>query len=120
MKKILAADDDQGLLALYQAIFSGAGYEVLLAPDGDKAMELFLSEAPDLLVLDVDMPGGGGGRVFSITRRILATGVPVIFVTGHSERVLDSALLHDKVVILPKPLDERELLAQTRRLLGGS
>lgn len=119
MKKILAADDDPGILALYSAIFTEAGYQVVTAPDAAAAMEKFLDDKPDLLVLDVDMPGGGGQRVFSITRRILQTGVPVIFVTGFEEAVLDTALWHDKVVVMRKPVDEPALLAEARRLTGG-
>ena len=116
MKKILAADDDPGMRALYQVLLAEEGFEVEIAEDAASALEKFMSWKPDILVLDVDMPGGGGPRVFTITRRILQLGVPVVFVTGFPESVVDSALMHEKVVILQKPLDEAKLMAEIHRL----
>jgi len=117
MIKILAADDDQGMLEFYKALFSEAGFEVATAPDGAAAMERCLSFKPDLLVLDVDMPGGGGERTFVLARKILQLGVPVIFVTGLPERVQNFALFEEKVCILQKPVAAAALLAEVRRLL---
>jgi CheY-like chemotaxis protein len=118
MKKILAADDDPGMRALYFTLFSDEGYEVQTAADADAAMETYMTFKPDLLVLDVDMPGGGGQRVFSVLRRILQLGVPVVFVTGFPANVIDNALFHDKVVVLQKPAPQATLLGEISRLLG--
>lgn len=119
MKKILAADDDYGMRALYAELFSDAGYEVQTAADGAAALELFKAMDPDLLVLDVDMPSEGGDKVFDVTRGLLKTGKPVIFVTGHPEKVLDRAFFHTRVVVMQKPVAPEKLLAEAERLTGG-
>jgi two-component system alkaline phosphatase synthesis response regulator PhoP len=117
MKKILAADDDQGMLDLYKALFTDAGFEVDIAFDGVGVMDKCLDFKPDLLVLDVDMPGGGGERSFIMARKILQLGIPVIFVTGLPERVQNFALYEDKVSIFQKPVKGDALLAEVNRLL---
>ena len=116
MAKILAADDDHGMQEFYKGLFVDAGFEVETAADGASAMEKCLDFKPDLLVLDVDMPAGGGERVFNLTRLILQLGVPVIFVTGLPERVQLTALAHQVVSIFQKPVNAGALLAEARRL----
>ena len=117
MKKILAADDDLTLLEFYKALFSDAGFEIETATDSAMAVQKYMDTKPDLLVLDVDMPAGGGKRVFSAIRRLLQLGVPVIFVTGMPEKVQDLPLTEQKVSIFQKPVDGEALLAEVRRLL---
>ncbi|MCM2268251.1 MAG: response regulator [Elusimicrobiales bacterium] len=116
MLKILAADDDPAILEFYVSLFTDGGFEVQTAPDGASAMEKCLDFKPDLLVLDVDMPGGGGGRVFNLSRKILQLGLPVIFVTGLPEQVQHTALSEQKVSIFQKPVKGEALLAEARRL----
>lgn len=117
MAKILAADDDQFIVEYYSALFSEAGWEVETAEDGTSALAKCRSFDPDLLVLDVDMPNGGGKLVFTVIRRILQLGKPVIFVTGLPERVRGLPLTYQGVSVLPKPVKGELLLAEARRLL---
>ncbi len=56
MKKILCVDDDPGLLRLYQEELSEEGYEVIMAKDGKEAMEKFMEQKPQAVVLDIRMP----------------------------------------------------------------
>lgn len=120
MSKILAADDDPALLEYYKALFSEAGLEIETALDGDSALDKYLEVHPDLLVLDVDMPNGGGGRLFNIIRRILQLGKPVIFVTGLPEKVQGLALTYQWVSIFQKPVKGDALLGEVKRLLAAS
>jgi two-component system response regulator (stage 0 sporulation protein F) len=60
MAKILCVDDDLSLLALYQDELTEEGYEVVLAGSGQEALEKFSVESPDLVILDVLMPGMDG------------------------------------------------------------
>lgn len=117
MKKILAADDDLTLLEFYKALFSEAGFEIDTATDSAMAVQKYMDTKPDLLVLDVDMPAGGGKRAFTALRKLLQLGVPVIFVTGMPEKVQDFSLTEQKVSIFQKPVDGEALLAEVRRLL---
>jgi DNA-binding response OmpR family regulator len=120
MAKILAADDDMAMVDYYKALFSEAGFEVETAADGAAALDKYLEVHPDLLILDVDMPNGGGERLFNIIRRILQLGKPVIFVTGLPEKVQNLALTYRWVSIFRKPVKGEELLGEVKRLLAAS
>lgn len=119
MARILAVDDDSSMEAYYAALFSEAGYVVKTAPDVVAAMEVYYDFKPDLIVLDAEMPGGGGERVFRIARTVLGSGVPVVFVTGLPERVIDFALTQSKVRVFTKAVNSSELLAAIEELLAG-
>lgn len=110
MLRILAVDDDLGMQEYYQALLSEAGYEVKTAPDASAALDLFYDFKPDLMVLDVEVPDGGGERIFRTARLLLDSGVPVAFVTGSPERVVDFALTQTKVRVFKKPVSSNELL----------
>ncbi len=116
--KILAADDDLYILELYKALFSGEGFIVETAEDAVGAMAKHDDFKADLLILDVDMPGGGGQAVFAHVRSALDVCTPVIFSTGIVESV---AHLKDspRVSILKKPVDCGRLLAEVNLLLAA-
>jgi DNA-binding response OmpR family regulator len=117
--KILAVDDDLYILELYKALFSEEGFIVETAEDAVGAMAKHNDFKSDLLILDVDMPGGGGQAVFAHVRRALDVCTPVIFSTGAAEGV---AHLKDspRVAILKKPVECGRLLAEVKRLLGAN
>ncbi len=117
MSRILAVDDDASMEAFYQALFSEAGYDVKTAPDAGAAMNLYYDFRPDIVVLDADMPAGGGERVFRIARTLLGSSVPIIFVTGLPERVVDFALMHTNVRVFRKPVNSEELLTAVAGML---
>ena len=117
MIKILAADDDQAMVAYYTALFSEAGLEINTAEDGASALDKCRDFKPDLLILDVDMPNGGGAHVFTVIRRILQLGKPIIFVTGLPESVRGLALTYQLVSVFGKPVNGEVLLDEVRRLL---
>lgn len=81
MKKILFADDEEALLVLYKEEFQAPGVEVLLARNGQEALEVCERELPDLVVLDIRMPVVDG---LEALRRIrsLWEDLPVIVCTG--------------------------------------
>jgi CheY-like chemotaxis protein len=85
--RILVADDSPDVREVLQMNLETMGYEVLLASDGDQALERFYQERPDLLILDVMMPKQNG---FQICRKVKSdpTGgnVPVILLTAKSGR----------------------------------
>lgn len=120
MARILAADDEPVIVEYYAALFSKAGLEVETAWDGSSALEKCRDFKPDLFVLDVDMPSGGGERVFTVIRRILQLGKPVIFVTGLPEKVKGLPLTYKWVSVFAKPINGSKLLAETRRLLTAT
>lgn len=117
-RKILAVDDDLSTLEFYNSLLSGAGYEVRAAADATSAVMNFIEFRPDLVLLDADIPGGGGEQVFDITRELLDAGRPVIFVTGMPERVSHYAVKRRWVRILRKPVPSGSLLEEISKLIS--
>jgi len=81
--KILAADDDRDLRELIGFTLAQAGYLVLKAGDGPSALKMFEAESPDLVVLDINMPGASGFQVCEAIRK--RSRVPVIMLTVRGE-----------------------------------
>ncbi len=82
-KKILIVDDEQDTLSVLGKGLTAEGYSVIKADNGSKALVLAKSERPDLIILDVLMPGMDGGEVAKRLKEVPETeGIPVIFLTG--------------------------------------
>jgi two-component system, sensor histidine kinase and response regulator len=120
MPKILVVDDDEKNRKLLRACLADATTTVLEAASGEVALERIAHEDPDLVLLDVMMPGLDG---YETTRRIKEaagdTFLPVIIVTGRSDR--DSRLRgleHGADDLLIKPIDTDELTLRVRNLLA--
>jgi len=84
MATILFADDEESIRLLYREEFEEAGYEVVLAANGEEALVKFTEMRPDLLVVDIKMPGMDG---IEFVRRVreLNSDVPVILCTAYGE-----------------------------------
>ena len=79
--KILVVDDEEGIRNLLDVLLSRKGYDVVLAADGQKGVELFRRECPDVVVLDLNMPEMDGVAVLRHIRTI-KPDQPVIVLTG--------------------------------------
>ena len=117
--RILVADDDPDIRSLVSRLLSRAGYAVVSATDGSEALRQAREHKPDLLILDVSMPGADG---YAVCRALQAEqgpeAPPVIFLTAHahtSARVegLDAGAV-DYIV---KPFEHDELTARVRAAL---
>lgn len=120
MLKILAVDDDPVMTDYYSALFTDAGYEVETAADGGTALDKCRELCPDLLLLDFDIPGGGGGRLLKIIREVHRLGKPVIFVTGFPEKARGLALTYVAVSVLGKPVLGDVLLEEAKRMITAA
>jgi len=113
--KILIADDDPQILRALRIALGARGYDVVTVPDGRSAVEAAVKEHPDLIVLDLGMPGLSGIEVIESVRGW--SSVPILVVSGRSESwdkvdALDAGA--DDYVT--KPFQADELLARVRAL----
>ena len=114
--KLLVVEDDLILLETLEYNLTAEGYRVLTATDGLAALEVARKELPDLVVLDVMLPGLDGFEVCRILRR--ETAVPILMLTaraGETDRVVGLEVGADDY--LTKPFGMRELLARVKALL---
>ena len=117
---ILAVDDAEDLLALIGKVLS-TEYEVKLAADGGDALSLAAADPqPDLILLDVDMPGASGFEICQLLKEDPATArIPIIFLTGKTEAADQvEGLDLGAVDYLAKPINGKLLMARVRTHLA--
>jgi DNA-binding response OmpR family regulator len=112
--KVLVADDDADLRDLIAFTLSQAGYLVIKAGDGPAALKRFAEESPDLIVLDINMPGLTGFQVCEAIRRRSRVPVMMLTVRGEEEDLVRALGADD---YLNKPFSPRTLLARIKALL---
>jgi CheY-like chemotaxis protein len=114
--RILVVDDDASIRTLLHAVLTSAGYEVDLAEDGEVAVERIAIQPPDLVILDMVMPGTNG---WGVLRRLPENPPPVIAVSG--EYVAPAALGLAPACVrgyVMKPFHMETLLKTCARLVG--
>lgn len=119
MKKILIVDDDKNLLDVLKYNLLNDGYNVVTADDGIRAIEVARLEKPDLILLDIMLPGLDGLEVCRILRKEMPT--PILMLTAKTQEI-------DKVVglevgaddYITKPFSIRELMARVRAMFRRS
>jgi len=84
MKKILLVDDEESIQMVYREEFEDDGYQVISALDGVAGLEKFKEEKPDIVILDIQMPGMNGVEVLRQMKNIDAS-VPVILSSAYQE-----------------------------------
>jgi len=115
VKKILLVDDDQAIQLLYQEEFKDEGYSVVSAFNGDEALERFNLEKPDLVILDIQMPGLNGIEVLR-QMKMVDPAVPIVLSSAYHEYKQDlGAWASDDYVV--KSSDLTNLKKSVRRLL---
>ena len=114
--KVMIADDDRDLLALIGFTLTQAGYLVVRAADGQTALRAFDAAAPDLVVLDINMPGASGFEVCEAIRAKSRVPIMMLTVRGEEEDLV-RALELGADDYLTKPFSPRTLLARIKALL---
>jgi CheY-like chemotaxis protein len=83
MKRILVAEDNEAIRELVTEILVSRGFEVIQAQDGHEALQQFETAKPDLVLLDIQMPGMDGYSVFqAIRKNPIAASIPMVALTG--------------------------------------
>ena len=119
-QKILIADDEVYMLRLLEMTFKKGGYEVVSCRDGNEALATAFTAQPQLIVLDVMMPGLDGLGALRMLKENPATrDIPVVVLSakGHALTRVD-AVLAGAVLFLVKPFSPNELLGEVRKILG--
>lgn len=122
MKKILIADDDPDLVELLTTRLRANRYEVITAGSGVLAVTEAVKEKPDLVILDLKMPSGGGVSVYEQLKKYIKTlFIPVIFITAFpSEEARKRVMEMGAEDFISKPFDPNELLSKVRKALGDA
>ena len=119
LETILVIDDNAQNRQLMDAQLSSAGYTVTLAASGEEALALFSRYTPDLVLLDIMMPGLNGFEVFRRMRQLSGgQETPIVFLTGAVDPTTHRTALELGVDdFLSKPINRTELLIRVRSLL---
>jgi DNA-binding response OmpR family regulator len=119
--KVLVADDEPNILISLEFLMKREGHQVLVARDGNAALDLIRSERPALVLLDVMMPGKSGFEVCAAVRADESlAGVKILMLTAkgrETDTAKGAALGAD--AYMTKPFATRELAARVRELLLG-
>ena len=113
MLKILLVDDDPNIRQLVNLYLVKEGFEVIMASRGDEALKLFKESPPNLMLLDIMLPGMDGWQVCREVRKV--SNIPIIMLTAKDEtfdKVLGLELGADDYVV--KPFDMKELVARIK------
>jgi Fe-S oxidoreductase/CheY-like chemotaxis protein len=118
-RKILVVDDEADIRTFLSAIMEDNGATVITAENGDQALALAKQEKPDLMTLDLSMPGKDGGAVYAALRADSATAtLPVCIITGRPEL---RKTIYDKDIPRPegylaKPVTEETVVTNVRKI----
>ena len=120
-KRILVVDDHEDNRQILRVLLASAGYTMIEAPDGETALDAALSEQPDLILMDIQLPGLDG---YEVTRRIKSNpgfhDVPIIAVTSYAlSGDEQKALAAGCIAYVAKPYSPMQLLAKIQQYLAS-
>lgn len=119
-KKILIVDDQRDFVLLVNKGLRSRGYDVMAAYDPVQGYRMAIDQQPDVLLLDIQMPAGGGGGMFdNLQGNVLTAAIPVIFVTALDEPELKKAAMDSGAAgYMVKPVDMDELAQMIEQTCG--
>jgi len=114
-KKILVIDDDPVIVKYLQAVFSDNGYETCVATSSMEGLDVVRREKPDLITLDIQMPGEWGPRFYRKLRQDKELReTPVIVISG----IDGDHAVKDAVAFVKKPFDPEPLVGIVKNTIG--
>ena len=117
-KTILIIDDDLALQTVLEIALREAGYEVILANDGQEGIEKLTTTSPDLVISDIMMPQMDGVETFQqIKEQLQDNGIPIFIMTALNRKPWFADLEAEGAVIIQKPFDIDQLLRLVNDML---
>ena len=120
-KRILVADDDKEVREIVRFALSHNGYEVTVVKNGQQLQEALVQELPDMLILDVMMPGEDGYHLCHALRSDLRTRhIPIMIMTAHTEEIYERISIDLGVAEhITKPFHPLALVERVKALLSA-
>lgn len=121
-KKIMVVDDEESLIELVKAILENEGYEVISAMNGEECLEKLKMVKPDLILLDMMMPGMSGREVCEKIRKNPKTkDLKIAFLTVAKFSEAGKDVLKEMNVLdyITKPFDNEDLVRRVKRIVEG-
>jgi DNA-binding response OmpR family regulator len=116
-KRVLVVDDERDILSFVQDALTDEGYAVDTAASGEEALQSVMERRPDLIMLDVNLPGVDGWEVLSRLRAAAGEQTPVVVMTG-GYRAQEQALASGAQGYLGKPFDLDDLISSVAAHAG--
>ena len=114
--KVLLVDDDPSIIEVLKLYFEKEGYQVVTCMQGDKAFAVFNTSKPDIIILDLMLPGTDGNDICREIRK--TSDVPIIMLTARTDtldKIIGLELGADDYI--PKPFEPKEVLARVKAVL---
>lgn len=120
MKNILHVEDDKNIVLLVRAVLEKAGYHVVSAQDAMQGLMMARQNPPDLMILDIMMPAGGGASVYERMRGMTPTAhVPVLIYSASApEEIQKKLVVGPNTTFLQKPAPPAEIISAVKALLN--
>lgn len=119
--RVLLVDDYPDALEALSLYLGAMGFDVETAGDGIEGLECALHSLPDVIVLDLQMPGLSGFEFAAALKRDARTGgIPLIALSGHSRAVEQREIAAIFASVLSKPCEPDHLIAEIHRVSGSS
>ncbi len=120
-KRVLLAEDEPNIVESLTFLLERAGFDISAETDGHKALDMALSKTPDLLVLDVMLPGLDGYEILRQLRADRRTvALPVLMLTAKGQREdRETALACGADLFITKPFSNAEIVAAVEKLVEG-
>ena len=116
--RVLVCEDNSLTLRSIEYVLKNAGFEVLMAIDGDQGIRILDEQEVDLVITDIVMPGRLLGTTLSAELRLLAPDLPIIFMSGYAEEAFRKNLdTKEEFGFLPKPFSLKQLAAKVKDTL---